>query len=341
MPKQPDSTILDIAALLKLSPATISRALNNHPYVKEHTRKLVVEAAEKLGYRRNILASGLRNRKTNTIGMIVPRISMFFHAAVITAVQTALYNHGYQLIISQSNDDPALEKELLETFHASRVEAVLVACCLQTTDFSVFDKLSNNGTPVLFYDRVPGADAAVNMVRGDDVRGGYLAGSHLVETGCKRIAHISGPVSSNLYRDRKKGFLQAMEQHGVPVRETWIFHHDLTYANARATLEKLFSGTEVPDGIFTANDVTALAVLEFAKEKGIAVPGALKIVGYSNDPRSAIVSPAITTIEQFPEQVGVMAGETLLELLDKNTGHYQQVHKEVITPVQLIRRMST
>jgi len=113
---QQHNTILDLAAALKLSPATISRALNNTSYVKPETKQRVLEMAQKLGYRKNTMAAGLRNNKTNTVGLILPKISMYFHAAVVTVVQNLLHAQGYNLIIGQSNDDPAMEKELADTF---------------------------------------------------------------------------------------------------------------------------------------------------------------------------------------------------------------------------------
>ena len=134
--------IQDIAQALKLSPATISRVLNKHPHVHETTRRKVMAMVEQVGYRRNIMASGLRTNKTNTIGLIVPRISMFFHAEIITTIQNGLHEHGYNLIICQSNDSVEIEKDLVQTMYASRVDAVIVACTLFTTDFSHFDILN-------------------------------------------------------------------------------------------------------------------------------------------------------------------------------------------------------
>ncbi len=155
--KKPSKTnsIEEIAAALQLSPATISRVLNNRPHVHRETRAKVMKMVERVGYRRNIMASGLRTNKTHTIGMIVPRISMFLHAAIITVVQNSLHAHGYNLIICQSNESVEMEKDLARTLYASRVEAVIVACTLFTTDFVHFDVLTNNNVPVIFYDRVP------------------------------------------------------------------------------------------------------------------------------------------------------------------------------------------
>ena len=169
--KNTDNTILDIAEALKLSPSTISRALNNGTYVKAETKKRVMDMAVKLGYRRNLMASGLRSNKTNTIGLIVPRISMSFHAAVLTTIQTEFHTSGYNLIISQSNDCLNLEKELANTMFSSRVDALIVACTLHTEDFSHFDIFTENNIPLFFYDRVPNVPYDATIIRGDDFRG--------------------------------------------------------------------------------------------------------------------------------------------------------------------------
>lgn len=340
MKKPQQNTILDIAEALKLSPATISRALNNHPYVKEKTKKDVFEMAAKLGYRRNQMASGLRSNKTNTVGLIVPRISMFFHAEVITAIQNSLHSHGYNLIICQSNDSLKLEVELADILFSSRVDALIVACTLQTLECSHFDKLIEHGTPVIFYDRVPTGYDKASIVKGDDFNGGYIATKKLIASGCKRIAHVSGPLTSNLYLDRHAGFLKAMEEEGLKVNGHWLFHQELTASNGEQAMEQMFSTADVPDGIFTDNDTSAIAALEFAKAKQISVPDQLKIVGYSNDPRTSISSPSITSVEQFPEAVGKKIVEVLIDRLKNNDDDVVKTGVFTI-PVELISRAST
>jgi LacI family transcriptional regulator len=336
-----NNSIQDIADALDLSPATISRVLNNHPHVHEYTRSKVMKMVQSVGYKRNIMASGLRTNKTNTIGMIVPRISMFVHAEIITTIQNGLHKHGYNLIVCQSNDSVEMEKELVETLYASRVDAAIVACTLYTTDFDHFDILTQNDIPVIFYDRVPTKPYPAFIVKGDDFRGGYLAASHLIELGCKRIAFISGPMSCNLYIDRYDGFKKAMEQNTIPLIEEFIFFHELTAVNARKDMHLLFGKKPYPDSILAANDVTALEAISFAREIGIQVPAELKIVGYSNDPRSSIVTPSITTIEQFPAQIGKAIAEEVLRILKNGVKEIAVDADPVITPVQLIRRMST
>lgn len=341
--KHQDNTILDIAEALQLSPATISRALNNGTYVKAETKKRVLEMAEKLGYRRNLMASSLRSNKTQTIGLMVPRISMFFHAEVITTIQNELYKLGYNLIICQSNDSLQLERELANIMFSSRVDALIVACTLQTEDFSHFDVFVNNNIPLVFYDRVPTKPYKATIVKGDDFRGGYLATQHLLELGCKNIGHISGPLVSNLYIDRSRGFRKAMEQFNIPVNEEFVFYQELTHVNARKAMEKMFEGENKPDAVFASNDVSAIAILEFAREHNIAVPENLKIVGYSNDSRTEIIRPSITTVEQFPAVVGAKVVEELMKnLMEKLNEVEVSIEDNVTTiPVQLIRRMST
>lgn len=334
-------TILDIAEALKLSPATISRALNNHPYVKEKTRTDVMEMATKLGYRRNQMASGLRSNKTRTVGLIIPRVSMFFHAEVITTIQNDLHKHGYSLIICQSNDSVSMERELTETLYASRVDALIAACTLRTVDFSHFDKFIDQNTPVVFYDRVPVENYKATLIKGNDFEGAYLATNHLIAAGCKRIAHISGPLTSNLYQGRTAGFLKAMGEHNLPIKEDWIFHHELTHENAFEAMQQMFEGEMRPDGLFADNDTSAIAAIGYAKQNGIAVPEELKIAGYSNDPRTAIITPSVTSVEQFPNLVGKRIVEALVELLKQEAEGPAYKTEPVVVPVELIVREST
>lgn len=335
------NSIQYLAKALQLSPATISRVLNNHPHVHKTTRTRVMSMVEKVGYRRNIMASGLRTNKTKTIGLIVPRISMFVHAEISTTIQNALHTHGYNLIICQSNDSVEIEKDLAQTLYASRVDAVIAACTLFTKDFSHFDILTGNNIPVVFYDRVPMIPYPACIVKGDDFRGAYLGASHLIQLGCRRIAYISGPLESNIYIDRYKGFQKVMAQHDIPIYEDMVFAHELTMDNARKTLHRLFAKEPFPDAIFAINDLTALTALEFAKEIGIEVPKDLRIVGYSNDPRSGIVTPSITSIEQFPGLIAKAIVTELLKILKNGVTQVAIDSAPVITPVELIRRMST
>lgn len=336
---QQHNTILDLAAALKLSPATISRALNNTSYVKAATKQRVLDMAVKLGYRKNSMAAGLRNSRTRTIGLILPKISMYFHAAVVTVVQNLLHAKGYNLIIGQSNDDPIMEKELAETFFSSRVDALITSCTLYTEDFSHFDIFSAHQIPVVFYDRVPPKTYQAGVIKGDDFNGGYLAGKQLIDAGCKNLALICGPLTSNLYQDRSAGFLHALNEHQMMVNEAQIFYQPLTPELTHSVMDKLFADGTQPDGLFVTSDSNAVVAIQYALKLGIKIPDDLRVIGYSNDPVTSVITPSLTTIAQSPSLFGTKLVELLLQLLE-NPGDVDRYQAPVIIPVELIVRNS-
>ena len=337
-----ENSIVDIARELGISPATVSRALNNNRRISEATRERVKEKAREMGYRHNSMASSLRNRRSNIIGLIVPRISMYFHAYFITSLQRQLQAAGYNLMICQSNDSVQLEKELANSLYSARVDALVVSLTLYTEDIQHFEGFLKQDIPVVFYDRVPGEGTPSFIVRGDDYRGGLLAGNHLVAAGSSDIAYISGPLSCSIYRERTRGFRDALAKQNIILREDRVYHHELTAENARNSLSKLFESADVPDGLFAANDTTAIAAVEFARERAIRIPEDLKIIGYSNDPRTSIITPSITTIEQYPHEVADKVAQTLIEALQRPaSGTRATIGDKVVCPVDLVRRMTT
>ena len=346
IPKKPktETSIIDIANALGVSPATVSRALNNNPRISAATQRRVKDKAAEMGYRHNSMASSLRNRRSNTIGLIVPRISMYFHSFFITSLQQQLQAAGYNLIICQSNDSVQLEKQLANSLYSARVDALVVSLTLYTDDMSHFDGFLQQGVPLVFYDRVPGeVPEPAYVVRSDDYRGGLLAGNHLVQAGCRRIAYIGGPLTCSIYRERTKGLTDALAKEGVPLQEEWVIHHELTVENAWSSLRRIFEGEERPDGLFAGNDTTAIAAVEFARERGIRIPDDLKVIGYSNDPRAGIITPPITSIEQHPSAMADKVAQLLMGALqgEPREGHTQTAAGPLVYPVDLVRRMTT
>jgi LacI family transcriptional regulator len=334
-----EKTIVDIAEELELSVSTVSRALNDHPNISAKTKERVKKMARKLGYRPNAMAAGLRNNKSKTIGLIVPRISMFFPATISTVVQNKLQEFGYNLIICQSNDSLEQEIELANTLYSARVDGLAVSATLYTTDFSHFDIFKQQNTPIVFFDRTP-KDFNVKVIKGDDFLGGLKATEHLVDKGCKDIVHISGPLTCNLYTERLAGYKEALQRNKLPYKKHRVFFHELTRENAWQTAEKIFAAKPYPDGIFATNDTTAITILEYCRKHGIKVPEECKIVGYSNDPRTEIVTPSITSVDQFPATVGERIVAALMDLIQaRHPAAYR--HSQEIVPIQLIEREST
>lgn len=337
MEKPSRVTIKDIAIEVGMSIASVSRALNDHPHISDKTKDKVKVAAEKLGYRYNALAAALRSSRSKTIGLVVPRISMSFQSAVITAIQNKLHTYGYNLMICQSNESPELEKKLVNLLMATQVDGLIISCTLYTRDYSSFENSVTGTVPVVFYDRVPIGESCHKVV-GDEFRGGYHVTEHLIEQGSKRIAHISGPLSCSIYQERFNGYKEALKDHNIEFDEDLVIFHELNKENTLVSCKKLFEGNN-PDAVFACNDTAALAVLEFAKKRNISVPSELKISGYANDNRTEISVPKITSVEQFPHLMGERAAELVMDLIQAKETSESFI--SLTTPVELIKRSSS
>jgi len=331
-------TIKDIASEVGMSVSSISRALSDHPHISEETKIKVRAAAEKLGYRYNALAAALRSSRSKTIGLIVPRISMPFQSAVITAIQNRLHTYGYNVMICQSNESPELEKKLVDLLLAIQVEGLIVSSTLYTKDYSIFDRSSLGSIPVVFYDRVP-KDKACHKIVGDEFNGGYQVTKHLLEQDCRRIAHISGPLSSSIYQHRLSGYKEALNEYGVEYNEDLVFFHELNRENTFISCDKLFKSAIIPDAIFACNDTSALAVIEYAEKNNISVPQDLKVSGYSNDNRAEISRPKITSVEQFPHLMGDGAAKLIMDLIQSTENSKSYI--SLTTSIELIKRESS
>ncbi len=172
-----------------------------------------------------------------------------------------------------------------------------------TTNIDHFSPFIKNNIPLVFYDRVP-LDFPGYSITGDDHKGGFLATEHLIKQGCKRIAHFSGQLTCNLYQHRLAGYKAALAKYKIPYDESLVYVHNLTLDAGAEAARQILSGKELPDGLFAANDSSAVAFIQEARKMGIDIPGKVKVVGYSNDLSSRIISPSLTTIEQSGYKMG-------------------------------------
>ncbi|UYQ91998.1 LacI family transcriptional regulator [Chitinophaga horti] len=331
-------TIYDIANALSLSASTVSRALQNNPLINEETREKVQQMATEMGYVPNWIASSLRKKRSNIIGLIVPRTSMYFQSTAISGIQHEAHKYGFSIVIGQSDETVAMEKELVHTFYSLRVDGLLAVSSMFTTNFDHFNPFIKNNIPLVFYDRVP-EDFAGYTITGDDFKGGFLATEHLIEQGCKRIAHFSGQLTCNLYQQRLAGYKAALEKYDIPFDESLVYTHNLTLDAAIEASEQMLSGPQLPDGLFSANDMSAVGFIQEARRRNIAVPEQVKVVGYSNDLSSRIISPSLTTVEQSGYRMGEKAIETLVQLINKD--EKSRITQHYVFEVELIKRDST
>jgi len=331
-------TIYDIAQALSLSASTVSRALQNNPLINDETRDKVQKMATEMGYVPNWIASSLRKKRSNIIGLIVPRTSMYFQSTAISGIQHEAHKYGFSIVIGQSDETVAMEKELVHTFFSLRVDGLLAVASMFTTNYEHFSPFIKNNIPLVFYDRVP-IEFPGYSITGDDFTGGYLATEHLIKQGCKRIAHFSGVLTCNLYQQRLAGYKAALAKYNIPYDEQLLYIHNLTTDAAATAAQELLTSKPLPDGLFAANDTSAVSFIQEARRHQINIPEQIKVVGYSNDLSSRIISPSLTTIEQSGYKMGQKAVETVIQLI--NQDDTVKVTKNFVFPVELIPRQSS
>jgi LacI family transcriptional regulator len=337
MSDRKEITIYDIAKKLDLSPATVSRGLKDHPAIKKETKKRVKETALQMGYQNNLFASNLRSKKTNTIGIIIPRINSYFMATVIAGIEHVVVGEGYNLIISQSQETFEREIKNATTLYNSRVDGLLASLSYTTENIQHFETLLSKNIPVVFFDRVFEDPQCTNVVI-DNTKAGYDATLHLLEQGCKRIVHIGGNLKRNTYADRLKGYKMALAERGVPFDEALVIINKLSEQDGTAVAQKILQMNPRPDGIFASNDSSAVACMQELKTSGIRVPQDIAVVGFNNDPISRVIEPNLTTIHYPGYEMGEIAAKTLINSI--NNRHASPINTLVLKHQLLVRDSS-
>ena len=315
MKQSKEVTIYDIAQKLHISSATVSRGLNNHFSVNKKTQKIIIETARSMGYRSNLFAKNLRHQKTRTLGIIVQTLNSNFIASVLSGIEQVANKAGYNLIISQSQESQAKEAINAEAMFNRRVDGLIVSLAFDTKNVSHFDSFFNKDIPVVFFDRVSFGQSSTNVVI-DNFKAGYEATRHLISQGCKRIAHITGNLTRNVYADRMKGYKEALAESKIPFNEKYVLINNMDEVSALEAADRLMSMKPMPDGLFVANDNCAAVCMQAIKDAGYSVPKDIAIVGFNNDIISRVVNPKITTVNYPGEQMGTITANALINHLE-------------------------
>ena len=315
MKQSKEVTIYDIAQKLHVSSATVSRGLNNHFSVNKKTQKIIIETARSMGYRSNLFAKNLRHQKTRTLGIIVQTLNSSFIASVLSGIEQVANKAGYNLIISQSQESQEKEAINAEAMFNRRVDGLIVSLAFDTKNVSHFDSFFNKDIPVVFFDRISFGQSSTNVVI-DNFKAGYEATRHLISQGCKRIAHITGNLTRNVYADRMKGYKEALEESKIPFNEKYVLINNMDEVSALEAADRLMSVKPMPDGLFVANDNCAAVCMQAIKDAGYSVPKDIAIVGFNNDIISRVVNPKITTVNYPGEQMGTITANALINHLE-------------------------
>ena len=311
MNKPKDITIYDIAKVLNISPATVSRGLKDHPGIRKDTKKRILHAAHKMGYQQNTFASNLRRKSSNTIGVIVPRLDSNFMSSAIAGMVKVANGAGYNLIISQSQESAKKEIASTKTMFNSRVDGLLISLSAETMNFEHFGILFNKHIPIIFFDRVAEFPNCTSIVINNE-RAGYDATAHLIEQGCKKIVHITGNLHRNVYADRLKGYKNALAEKQIAFDSSLLFSNNLSDTAGAEVAKEILKMSPLPDGVFAANDTSAVACIRELKQARIKIPQDIAVVGFNNDPISKVIEPNLTTINYPGEEMGELAATTLI-----------------------------
>lgn len=315
MKSSKEVTIYDVAKALNISPSTVSRGLKDHPHIKKATREKIKDLASEMGYRRNKFASSLRKKSTETIGVVVPKLNSYFMATAISGMEKITNQQGYGLIISQSQESVRQEVSCVSTLFNSRVDGLLISLAYDTDNIDHFDILVNKGIPVVFFDRVAECNDCMSVVI-DNYKAGYEVTKHLIDQGCRRIMHLGGNLILNVYTERYRGYRHALEEAGLKFENGLLVISELNNQSGIDVARSIVRMNPMPDGIFTANDTSAVAVICELQREGLRVPEDIAVAGFNNEPVSQVVKPNLTTIDYPAKEIGEVAATSLINKLN-------------------------
>lgn len=332
------TTIHDIAQKLGITASTVSRALNNNPRISEATRKAVQKAAKQLNYQPNNIAAALRHGRSHIIGIIVPTADRTFFSSVVRGIEEIANGLGYKVIICQSYDNYEKEVQTIDALLSARVDGIIASIGKNTEEFSHFKRVQDKGLPLVLFDRTTD-QLEVSQVMIDDYRGAYKVVEHLIQQGCRRIAHLTSPIKINIYKERLRGYADALKDHGIAFDEQLVVESNLQLEDGRNSMEKLLKLKKLPDAVFSASDYGAMGAMQVLKERSIKIPQEIALAGFSNEPFTSFTDPTLTTVDQFSILMGNITAELFFDEL-KSIGKKPMHQKTVLKPELIIRQSS-
>ena len=327
-------TMKDIARALGISVATVSRALSDSPRISSVQRKRIQDYAKEHNFYPNVIGEALRHNRIQplkVIGVIVPEFVHYYFASVLSGIEEKARACGYRVMVAQSNERYDKEVAICDDFYKNKVCGIIVSQAKDTKQYDHFRRLMDNGVPLVFYDRIcTGVNGSRVVV--DDYNGAYAAVSHLIETGCKRIAFYGSPMNLELSKNRYNGYHDAIVKHGLKMDEALV-----RLCDNRAQAEAITPEIEIlreenhPDAFFAINDDTAIGILYTAKRMGFKVPDDISVCGFTNGDRAKACDPMLTTVEQRGVTVGEEAAKVLIDQVEGTLPRNEVVMRVVRT----------
>jgi LacI family transcriptional regulator len=334
--KTKNATMQDVADLAKVSKTTVSHVINETRPVSEGKRQRVLYAMKELDYQPNILARSLRKRETGTIGLIVPNNANPFYAEVSRGVESLSFEEGYNVILC--NSDRNLQKEIAytELLVSKRVDGILFVGAWVGEQTQHLSEINRQGIPLAVVDRFA-SDLDIDLVRTDNHLGGWLATSHLLGLGHKRISCIGGIPEFTPNAERIIGYKKALRDAGIAIKDEIIIRTNFQFEGGHRAAQQLLSLENRPTAIFACNDLMAIGAMRAARDLGFRIPEDISVVGFDDIQMAQYTCPQLTTIAQPMFDMGKLATEMLLERI-RDTNIPQR--KRILEP-KLVVRQST
>jgi DNA-binding LacI/PurR family transcriptional regulator len=329
-------TIKEIAKRLNISISTVSRALHDHHSIGLRTKLAVKKLAAELNYEPNQTAIFFKQRKTFTIGVILPNLREEFFSSAINGIEKMALDNNYIVLTSQSHDDLEREKNIVESMKKHRVDGILASISKNTTHIDHFEQLKNYDIPIVFFDRVPDVPD-VHSVSCNLYHSSVEAVDFLVRKGHKRIAYIQGPPTLNIKNERLNGYYDALAKNSIKADDALVVSTDLSTEGNIDALDKLLALKKRPTAVILFNDYVALDVIHHARQRKLTLNKEISFVSYANIPfMHYLEAPPIASVEQFPYEQGARATELLFKLLDPHAKQGLPPYENIVLKSELI-----
>lgn len=341
-------TLKQIARELDVSISTVSKALKNSHEISQDTRDKVQAFAKLYNYRPNNIALSLKNRKTKTIGIMIPEIVHHFFSKVIKGIELVANKRGYNVIVGLSNESFDKEVINMEMLANGSIDGFILSISKETLmqqDYHHFNETINQGMPIVMFDRVVD-EIQCDKVIVDDFNGAKKAVLKLLNKGCKNIAIITTNDYLSIGKLRTEGYIQALEEFDIQPNPSLILKiedkllSDENVDELEKALTKLFSTNSV-DGIFAVNELYAVTAMKVARSLGLSVPKDVQVISFSDGVLSKHSTPSLTTVSQHGQEMGEKAAELLINRLESEEELYEEHYETIVIETELIERDST
>jgi len=337
MKKEPVS-LKDIAKQLNVSISTVSRALRNKGEINPETRKGIIELAKKLKFRPNPLATGLLNKKTSTIGIVIPEIENYFYSTILRGMDSVASLSGYRLIVSYTNDNQTNEILAIQELMLSRVDGIIACPSSELYDFTHYYDIIDNNIPLVIFEREPEEIPTYKVVT-DNIKSSIEVTEHLISKRCRRIAFITNLEPLAAGRLRYEGYKMALKKHNIPLDHELIIHGNMNISTSVEATINLLKKKPLPDAIIGNNDMVAMVAMKIAKEKGFRIPQDIAVAGFADEPFSSFLEPSLTSVGQPAYLIGMKSLEIMLQMINGDIPINED--KKIVLESALVIRDST